>query len=306
MARQDDEWAGIAGAFAEHARLRPEEPWLFVQRGWDWRWTSFGELAGRVAATVEALRDVGPGRRVGYSGRLSPSLVAADLALQAAALVAVPVAAELSEAARREAARMRGCEAWLELDDGAGAEAPAGLACRVEGLSPSEGQPAAPRCAEPGLPEGSAPSLRRGGVLIARAARSAEVSSGEMESAASALAGSIGPGREREITVLARCLAEPLARLQLAWATLASAAVVLEPDPPAFVATAAWARATVLAGTPEDLALAWERAAVGQGRRSPFGRLHTWLVAEPEAVPESIATPWQHRGVRILGARLPG
>jgi len=102
----------------------------------------------------------------------------------------------------------------------------------------------------------------------------------------------------REIAVLAPPLAAEANRRFLAWATVAGAALVLEPDPAALAATAAWARPTVFLGDATAIA-ALRRALPPQGRLSrlfrrppalPFGRLHTLLVAgSPELAPDERA-----------------
>jgi len=295
---------GLAARFLDHAATRPEEPWLFLQEGWDWRWTAFGEVAGRAAATAEAVGDLAPGARVGYAARLSPALVAADLALQAAGLVAVPIDPELAPPERREAVRARQCCAWLELGDDSPVEAPVPLVRRAPSLEAAKvGSLGALQDSVPA----AFPARQPGGALVVTEGECREIDAGSLVELARALAETLGPGPKREITVLARCLEEPLARLLLAWATLSGAAVVLEPDGVAFLTTAAWARPTVLAGTAADLETALVRAeAGGKGPRSPFGRLRFWLVAESEGVPHRVAARWQARGVGILPVTLPG
>jgi hypothetical protein len=291
---------GLTGAFAEHARLKPEEPWLFVQQGWDWRWRAFGELAEWVGATVEAVSDLAPQTRVGYAARLSPALIAADLALQAAGLAAVPIDPDLGSAERRETARRRRCGAWLELGTEEAGEAPVALVRRAPSLESGAARSAATPGAL-GLALASLSARRPGGALAVAEGGPVEIEGGALGAAARSLAEAIGPARRQEITVLAGCLEEPLARYLLAWATASGAAVVLEPDRRAYLATAAWARPTVLGGGAADLEAALARAEAGStGRRSPFGRLRAWLVAAGEPIPEKLSERWQRRAVRIL------
>jgi hypothetical protein len=153
-----------------------------------------------------------------------------------------------------------------------------------------------------------------------------------------ATAGAVGrPRQRREILVLAGGLDERPVRLLLAWAVVAGAAVVLEPDPARWRATVLWARPTILHGGAAELAALGQhldrlnrpgrlsralarlpgrrrQAASGSsepGReappappprgRLPLGRLHTIFQAcEPEPAD---AASWQRRGARLL--RLP-
>lgn len=110
-----------------------------------------------------------------------------------------------------------------------------------------------------------------------------------------------GPQGRREIVVLGGPLEDPGERTMLAWATLAGAAVVLEPDPALRAATAAWVRPTVFHGSPEQIAQLRARVEKERGRRLPFGRLHT-VIASREIAEE--AAFWQGRGVRV--AQIPG
>jgi hypothetical protein len=91
----------------------------------------------------------------------------------------------------------------------------------------------------------------------------------------------------------------------LSWATLAGAAVVLEPNPAHRIATAAWVRPTVFHGTAEEIAglRQWvEKEGEGWFRRKvrlPFRRLRVVLViGEGMGVEEEGF--WKERGVRVL------
>jgi hypothetical protein len=116
------------------------------------------------------------------------------------------------------------------------------------------------------------------------------------------------PGR-RDILVLGTDLEDPTTRALLAWGTLAGAALLLEPDPACLVGTAVWARPTVFAGGPTDLAgvrIAAERQEGTRLRRIlrrppglPFGRLRTVLVSGPDALPPQGESFWRQRGVAV-------
>jgi hypothetical protein len=166
-------------------------------------------------------------------------------------------------------------------------------------------------------PAGGSPAFLEIAALGARAQAAAAAAFG----AGLALAAPRRP--RREIVVLAPPFAEergadPGASLLFAWAVLAGAALVLEPSPPALVATAAWARPTLFRGPAADLAaLAREAEAAERHGFSPwlrrlrhhlapeappplpFARLHTLLLAGPPPPAESL-TFWHTRGTRVL------
>ncbi|HEX4953658.1 MAG TPA: hypothetical protein VF017_09735 [Thermoanaerobaculia bacterium] len=124
------------------------------------------------------------------------------------------------------------------------------------------------------------------------------------EEAAFDLAERLGAGAERDVTVVAGSLADPVAARLLDWATVTGAAVLLEPRAAAGLATARWARATVLAGTAAELA-EWHRATAfdlspRRWRLSPAGRLRVWLLAGEEPPAADLAAFWTERGVAIL------
>lgn len=110
----------------------------------------------------------------------------------------------------------------------------------------------------------------------------------------------------RHVLVLGGFAGDPAERALLAWATVSEAALLLEPEPLAYVPTAVWARPTVFAGTAADLVrlrAAAERDEAGfkifrRRRRLPFGRLGAVLVTTGELPPEETAF-WAERGVRM-------
>lgn len=111
----------------------------------------------------------------------------------------------------------------------------------------------------------------------------------------------IGPSPEgsREIVVLSGPLDRPEERAMLSWATVAGAAVVLEPDPALRVATAAWVRPTVFHGTVEEIAAlrGWvEKERKGWFRKLPFRRLRRVLVVGEMEIEKGF---WEGRGVGI-------
>ncbi len=122
--------------------------------------------------------------------------------------------------------------------------------------------------------------------------------------AALQLAERLGPGPERDVTVVAGSLADAVVARLLDWATVTGAAVLLEPRAAAGIATARWARATVLAGTAAELS-EWSRATAfdlspRRWRLSPAGRLRAWLLAGSEPPAPELAAFWAGRSVPLL------
>jgi hypothetical protein len=111
----------------------------------------------------------------------------------------------------------------------------------------------------------------------------------------------------REILVLSGPLEDPTERAMLAWAVVAGAALVIEPDPSARVATAAWARPTLFHGIPAEIARLRQAERDPRGGRRfwrrtprlPFGRLRTLLVTGAEDLPPDESVWWAGRGVTI-------
>jgi len=106
----------------------------------------------------------------------------------------------------------------------------------------------------------------------------------------------IQPEGRREIVVLGGPLGDAVERTMLAWATLAGAAVVLEPDPALRTATAAWVRPTVFHGSPEEIA-ELRRSVKSRKGKLPFRRLRTVLATAPLA--EEDEAFWGERGVPV-------
>src|SRR6185295_5492287 len=109
----------------------------------------------------------------------------------------------------------------------------------------------------------------------------------------------------RDIVVLSGPLEIPEERAMLSWATVAGAAVVLEPNPALRVATAAWVRPTVFHGTAAEVAAlrTWvekeKRGWLRRRPRLPFRRLRTVLLTGAEALPLEEEAFWADRGVRV-------
>jgi hypothetical protein len=218
---------GLPAALFRHAAERPGEPFLFVREGWNWRWSTFAELADLVSSWAS---DPPPDAGLPLSDLPLPRAIALDLA---------------------------------------------GLASRTAGTAGTT---------EPAL------------LAAAQALRSA-----------------LPAARGRDVAVLAAPLAGP-ARLLLAWAVLTGAALVLEPEPAALAATAAWARPTVFFGAaaavaalrarvPPEPLLARLACRLRPRRRPalPFGRLGALVVSGPP-LPEGEAAFWSARGVALLPA----
>jgi hypothetical protein len=141
--------------------------------------------------------------------------------------------------------------------------------------------------------------------VIVRGSEPIELSAADLISLAEQIQHQIGPTRGRDIVILSGSLELPEERAMLSWATLAGAAVVLEPNPALRVATAAWVRPTVFHGTAAELAALrkWvEKERKGffcRDPRLPFRRLRMVLVTGPEALRVEEEAFWSERGVRV-------
>jgi len=236
--------------------------------GWDWAWRSWGELARCMDAWAEPLSRLPPGTRASFLYRSLPESVILDLAIQAAGLVSVPAAAH---------EKSRGEGAWIEIE---------GLEVRISPPGSLSDRPWEER--------------EVGGAVVISRGQPVEWTAAELVAAGERLGEEIGPGEGREIVVLGGPLDDPVERTMLAWATLAGAAVVLEPNPELRAATAAWARPTVFHGTPGEIAALRVWVEKERGKRLPFRRLRTVLVSSGAAeLAEEDAAFWRGRGVRV-------
>ncbi len=266
-------------ALLHHANLGEiagEEPWLFRSVGWDWHWSSWGELARQAAAWAAGLP---PASRAAFLYAPRPESVALDLAIQGAGLVSVPVSGEA----------MKGTYTWVEVEGEGGG-------VRFEASPP---------------PLSREERGDSGGAVVVIGGAQVEVRAEELMGMAERVQAEIAPARragEREIVVLGGPLEQPAERAMLTWATVTGAAVALEPAPEMRIATAAWVRPTVFHGTAEEIAAlrAWEEKG-GRRRRLPFGRLRTVLVVDGELLGEKERAFWEGLGVRVadLPAQVP-
>ena len=251
----------LPAALLHHAAVDPEEPWLFRAEGWDWRWHPWGEAARRLTYWTTRLSALPLGTCAAFRDRSLPETVVLDLAIQAAGLLSAPVSRERGEA-----------EAWIEI---------AGDEIRIT-----------PPILSSFPPEGS------GGVAVRMGDADVIWTSAELVAAGERLQGELGDLEGRQIVVLGGPLADPVERTMMAWATLAGAAVVLEPDPALRAAVAAWARPTLFHGTPGEIADLRARAGKARKGRLPFRRLRTLLVVG--ALSDAEETFWKERGVRVV------
>jgi hypothetical protein len=252
-------------ALRRYAASDPEAPWLFRSAGWDWVWHSWAELSGWQLAWTARLTALPPGSRAAFRDQGSPESVILDLAIQAAGLTSVPLPEQ--EAAGGDAA-------WIDIENGDLAIRSAALRSGVL----------------------SRQSADAGGAVVRIDGREVEWTAADLAGEGERVGELVGPAKVREVVVLGSPLADPVARAMLAWATLAGAAVVLEPDPALRAATAAWARPTVFHGTAAEIAHLRARV-TARGRRRPFRRLRVLLVAG--ALEKEDAAFWQARGVRV-------
>ena len=156
-----------------------------------------------------------------------------------------------------------------------------------------------------GAGEGPGVRARAGGAVVIHSGQPVELSPAELIATAERIQERIGPTRGRDIIVLGGALEIPEERAMLSWATLAGAAVVLEPNPALRVATAAWVRPTVFHGTAAELAAlrSWaEKETKGWLRRRPhlpFRRLRSVLITGSEMLPSEGEAFWRERGVGV-------
>jgi hypothetical protein len=248
----------LPAAFRLHAGSDPEEPWLFRAEGWDWIWHSWVELAGWMRPWTERLSSLPTRSRASFLYTSRPESVVLDLAIQAAGLVSAPASA-------------RGDGVWIEIEGG------------DLRISPSP------------EPVSRDPDSGTGGVVVSAGE---EWTAAALVAAGERLREAIGSREEREIVVLGGPLESPVERRMLAWATLAGAAVVLEPNPALRPATAAWVRPTVFHGVPREIAELRSRVKE-RGGRLPFRRLRTVLVTGAERLATEDEAFWRGRGVRV-------
>ena len=103
-----------------------------------------------------------------------------------------------------------------------------------------------------------------------------------------------------DVTVLSPPVTTDLERTILAWSALSGAALLLEPNSAAFLATAAWARPTVLGlVTEEEVARLRDWAESSKtGPRSPFGRLRALVVPASLEISSNEREFWEQRSVQ--------
>jgi hypothetical protein len=151
-----------------------------------------------------------------------------------------------------------------------------------------------------------------GTVAVRGPAGVVELAGSDLAAAAEKIARLVPPGKIRDILVLGGSLDDPATRALLSWATVAGAALLLEPDPGNVVGMAVWARPTVFAGSVDDVARlrlaaqrherSWPRRLARKlGRRPglPFGRLRVLLLTEPGPLPQEDENDWRQRGVAV-------
>jgi hypothetical protein len=139
--------------------------------------------------------------------------------------------------------------------------------------------------------------------------RGRAVTSKELGAMAAAIQGALPERRSgREILVLGGSLDDPVTRALLSWATVAGAALLLEPDAGNVLGSAVWARPTLFAGSAAEVAglrIAAERQKsrlrrlLGFPPGLPFGRLRALLVTGPDPLPAADEGFWRDRGVAV-------
>jgi hypothetical protein len=247
----------------------------------DWRWKPWRWLVSEASRWAAALREVEPGARVGYRWLPTPEALAADLGIQLAGAIAVPVV-EGDEAALPELV------AWLSAGD--------------EPPPPEVRVPAIERTLDEHYGNAADRELRAaaGGALVRRGDAWHAWSPTGLVEAAAHLARPARP-RERPIALIAGDLAAAEERAWIAWSITAGSALVL-PGDPAFAAWAIfWPRPTDVCLPAEQLAPVRELlATLGTPRiqRSRLSRLRRLLVYGGEPPPAE-AVAWGGLGVTL-------
>ncbi len=265
-------------ALNEKARTDPDEPCLFYRPALDWHWCSWAELSAAVRGLVDRLGAQAAGSRIAFADRATPAAVAADLAIQAAGLVAV---------AETRAGELGGCAARLDDPD----------LFRRPPLRGGRTRPA------PAIAERAS-----GGVEIVLAGGPKRLEVTELAGVARAAFRPLPPPSDRDVLVFCASFADGTGRLLLTWAQVSGASVVLEPEPEAWLATSTWVRPTLLAGTaPEILRF---HAALGasplrrrwwrRGLGAPIDRLRAVVVLGAQALPAAEIAFWQGLDVQVL------
>jgi hypothetical protein len=260
------------------AAAAPEEPWLFHPRGADWKWTSFAEIAAGTARLAASLTAAAPPgiEAVEFGARPAPEIVALDIAIQGLGWTSRPAPA------------------------GEPVLLPARLAVA---LPPFE------RRRETQAP----PAPVAGGATVVRE-DGGELRLGQTELIAQALRldGALPAAPRRDVLVFHRPLVEPGARALLAWATLAGAALLLQPEPSHLAASVLWSRPTLLAGNADELATVREALVRAEPRldrlrrrRGALGRLRAVVVldAEDAGAVASETRFWRDSGATVVTAR---
>jgi hypothetical protein len=260
------------------AAAAPEEPWLFHPRGADWKWLSFADVAAGTARLAAALTAAAPAgiEGVEFGARPTPEVVGLDLAIQGLGWTSRP----------------------------APSGEPVLLPARIAVALPTfERRRAAPA---PSAPAAGGPAVVRedGGEL--------RLGQAELLAQALRLDGALPAAPGRDVLVFHRPLVEPGARALLAWATLAGAALLLQPEPSHLAASVLWSRPTLLAGNDAELAAVREalvraepRSDRLRRRRGPLGRLRAVVVLDAEAAGPtwSEMSFWRDAGATVVTAR---
>jgi hypothetical protein len=301
----------LPAALFRHAASHPEEPWLFQAEGWDWRWRCWGDVAREVIDKAEGLAGISAGSRYSFPYSARPEDVILDLAVQAAGLVAAPTAGPPPPSPPRpsspapslpptpgEEGERKDKKDEKDEKDEKDSKDEQGRRSSVFFPSPGEG-------GREGAGEGPGVRARAGGAVVVRNSQPVELSASDLIATAERIQKQTEPSGGRDIIVLGGALEIPEERAMLSWATLAGAAVVLEPNPALRVATTAWVRPTVFHGTAAELAAlrTWaEKEKKGWFRRRPhlpFRRLRSVLITGSEMLPSEGEAFWADRGVRV-------
>lgn len=235
-----------------------DEPWVFYPHGPDWRWRSWKQVADQVARGAAQLGDLPPGSRVGFHARPTPDALAADLAIQTAGLVAVPIAAPQAAAAR-QAAIHHHCTRWLTTPE---APLPASLPVAWEDVALEDG--ALPAVRPPwarGAWQEVAPPAAPAALVAAWQDQPCLLPAAALAAAVEALASQVPSAPIRHVLLTASGLDTLSGRLVVAWTLATGAALVVEAEPERLPASLQWTRSTLVEVGAGDLSAVAKAAA---------------------------------------------
>ncbi len=264
---------------------------------------------GRTGEVARSLATLPQEARLAFAGECSAASVLADLAVRLAGRTAVPLSGLVVHEGVERLTSL-GCHAWLAppgaVEEGGKEKAESRFGktpvIHARALDPEA------EWARAGRQE-AVEEVASGGALVRLEGCVESLSAARLREESHRLDEELGGARSEEasgqaITVLCAPLDSALGRHHLAWASYRAAALLVEPNPDAYLATLAWARPTVVAvHQPSEAAWLRQRMERSTGRwrwrRGPLGRLRGLLLAPGLDLSESDRRFWARRQVRL-------